>query len=203
MRLGVTAGDVITGAARALLRVMREKDRHTCDHMLEVQQVALAMGRLLGLESESMEVLDYAALLHDIGKVSVPTEILCKPARLSEIEWGIICLHPQTGAEILGEIPFPNGVPEIVLQHHERCDGSGYPNGLLGNEILPEARILMVADVYCAMSEDRPYRSARPTERIAEEFGVNRAVLYDPDVVDALLEIKPEIRGTKVYSPAW
>lgn len=191
----------MAGAVWALMRVMREKDLHTFQHMVCVRDVAVAMGRILVLSPNDMDILEYASALHDIGKLSVPARILCKPSRLSQTEWSIMCLHPEAGARILNEIPFPGRVSEVVLQHHERCDGSGYPKGLSGKDILPETRIVMVADVYCAMSEGRPYRPALPMERIEEELVGNGSASYDSDVVNALLRLKPVLRSRKTYLP--
>jgi HD-GYP domain-containing protein (c-di-GMP phosphodiesterase class II) len=135
-------------------------------------------------------------LIHDLGKICVPAEILSKPGQLSEIEHTLIKDHPQVGYEILKEIEFPWPVAQIVLQHHERIDGSGYPAGLCGEDILVEARTLAVADVVEAMASHRPYRPTLGRDMALEEISQNRGVLYDPDVVDACMKFvlsKPEL----------
>jgi len=130
-----------------------------------------------------------SGLIHDIGKIYIPAEILSKPSRVTEIEMMMLQTHPQAGYDVLSAVDFPWPVAETVLQHHERIDGSGYPRGLLGADILLEARILSVADVVEAMASHRPYRPAHSTEEALEEILRNRASLYDPDVVDAALEL--------------
>jgi HD-GYP domain-containing protein (c-di-GMP phosphodiesterase class II) len=128
-----------------------------------------------------------AGLIHDVGKIHIPAEILSKPIRLTEVEWNLIKTHPRVGHDILKGIQFPWPVARIVLQHHERIDGSGYPEGVPGEDILLEARILAVADVVEAMASHRPYRPARALEEALQEIESNKGTLYDPDVVDACL----------------
>jgi putative nucleotidyltransferase with HDIG domain len=130
-----------------------------------------------------------AGLLHDVGKVAVPTEILSKPGKISQYEFSIIKNHPQVGYEILQKIDFPWPVTQAILQHHERMDGSGYPGGLRGEDIIIEARILGVADVVEAMSSHRPYRPALGLDSALGEIAKGRGTLYDPQVVDACLSI--------------
>ena len=130
--------------------------------------------------------------LHDIGKIYVPAEILSKPGKLSEAEYNIIKTHSQVGYDILKTIEFPWPIADIVLQHHERINGSGYPAGLLGKDILLEARILAVADVTEAMATHRPYRPALSIEEALEEILENKGKLYDPKVVEACLKIFEE-----------
>jgi HD-GYP domain-containing protein (c-di-GMP phosphodiesterase class II) len=133
-----------------------------------------------------------AGLIHDIGKINVPAEILNKSGRISDTEFNIIKIHPQAGHDLLKEIEFPWPVAQIVLQHHERLDGSGYPQGLRGEEIMLEARILAVADVVEAMASHRPYRSALGIEVALEEIKKNRGIYYDPDVVDVCARLFTE-----------
>ncbi len=130
-----------------------------------------------------------AAFLHDIGKISLPAEILSKASRLSEVEFSLIKTHPQNGYDILKEIEFPWPVARMVWQHHERLDGSGYPLGISGEDILLGARIIAVADVVEAMASDRSYRPMPGLEKALEEIGAQKGVLYDPAVVDACLRI--------------
>ncbi|NHM26010.1 HD domain-containing protein [Desulfofundulus sp. TPOSR] len=136
-----------------------------------------------------MEGLRLAALLHDIGKMAIPAEILTAPRRLTEPELQLIRLHPVLGFEVLKGIEFPWPVSQAMLQHHERMDGSGYPNGLRGEAIIPEARILGVADVVESMASHRPYRAALGMEAALEEISRNSGVLYDPQVVEACLAV--------------
>jgi HD-GYP domain-containing protein (c-di-GMP phosphodiesterase class II) len=138
----------------------------------------------MGLAEEQFDGLRLAGLIHDIGKISIPVEILNKPGRISEMEFNIIKVHPQSGYNLLKEIEFSWPVAQIVLQHHERLDGSGYPQGLKNGEIMVEAKILAVADVVEAMSFYRPYRPAIGIEAALEEITKNREIFYDPEVVD-------------------
>lgn len=137
-----------------------------------------------------------AAMIHDIGKVAVPAEILSKPTKLSSIEYQLIQTHVEAAGEILQGIDFPWPIAKIILQHHERMDGSGYPRGLCGTEILTEARILAVADVVEAMASFRPYRPAPGITVALEEIARNRDVLDDPAVVDSCLRLFRENRFT-------
>jgi putative two-component system response regulator len=139
-------------------------------------------------------------MIHDIGKVAVPAEILSKPGRINEIEFDLIRMHPRVGYDILKSIEFPWPIAQIVLQHHERMDGSGYPLGLAGPEILLEAKILGVADVVEAMASHRPYRPALGLYEALEEISQNRGVLYDSEIVGACLKVFEE--GGFVFSYA-
>jgi len=136
-----------------------------------------------------MEAIQISGSLHDIGKISVPSEILTKPGRLSHLEMEMVKTHAQNAYDILKTIDFPYPIAQIILQHHERMDGSGYPQGLKGKDILLEAKIISVADVIEAMSAHRPYRPALGIETAIEEISKNRGILYDADVVDACLAI--------------
>ena len=128
-------------------------------------------------------------MIHDLGKIAVPAEILSKPGRLTDTEFSLIKNHPQVGYNILKEIEFPWPVAQMVFQHHERINGSGYPQGLSGEDILPEAKILAVADVVEAMASHRPYRPALGIDTALEEISKNRGSLYDPDAADACLKV--------------
>jgi HD-GYP domain-containing protein (c-di-GMP phosphodiesterase class II) len=139
-----------------------------------------------------LDALRLAGTIHDIGKIAVPAEILSKPGRLSDLEFGIVQAHPTTGFDILADVDFGSPVAEMVLQHHERLDGSGYPRGLKGDDILPEARILAVADVVEAMSSHRPYRAALGMEAALGEVREHAGVKYDADVVVACLRLVEE-----------
>jgi putative nucleotidyltransferase with HDIG domain len=185
---------VLEGTVIALVSAIEMKDPYTAGHQRWVAQLACAIAREMGLPEEQIEGLRMAGLIHDIGKISIPTEILSKPGRLTSLEWDMIKAHPQVGYDILKTVEFPWPVAEIVLQHHERLDGSGYPQGLSGEDILSKARILAVADVVVAMAYHRPYRVARGIDRALEEISQNRGVLYDPEVVDACLRLFAEKR---------
>jgi len=168
------------------------KDPYTAGHQRRVGNLARAIANEMGLPQEQIEGIRMAGLIHDLGKISIPAEILSKPGRLSDFEWGMIKMHPQVGYDILGEIEFPWPVAQMVLQHHERMDGSGYPQGLAGEDILLEAKILGVADVVEAMASFRPYRPARGLDKALEEISQNRGGLYDPEVVDVCLKLFTE-----------
>jgi HD-GYP domain-containing protein (c-di-GMP phosphodiesterase class II) len=150
----------------------------------------------MGLTEKCIEGIRVAALVHDLGKISTPAEILSKPARLSEVEMSLIRIHPRSGYEILKRVEFPWPIAQIVLQHHERLNGSGYPEGLSAPDILLEAKILAVADVMEAMCSHRPYRPSLGVEKALTEIRRNRGTLYDPLVVDACLAHFNETRAT-------
>jgi len=174
---------------RALASMAEKRDPYTAGHQQRVAKLACAIGRELGLPEESLEGLEVAGTLHDIGKVYVPAEILAKPARLSHMEMGIMKSHSEVGFEILREVNFPWPVARSVLEHHERLDGSGYPGGLKDGDISREARILAVADVVEAMSSHRPYRAALGLTKALEEIRSGRGRIYDPEAVDACLAV--------------
>jgi len=154
-----------------------------------VADLARAIATEMCLPGNQLDGLCIAASIHDIGKISVPAEILSMPRKLTEIEMNLIKTHPQSGYDILKDIDFPWPVAQIVLQHHERLDGSGYPLGLKGSEILPEVRILAVADVVEAIVSHRPYRPALGLDLAIDEIANSRGILYDPDVVEACLKL--------------
>jgi HD-GYP domain-containing protein (c-di-GMP phosphodiesterase class II) len=151
--------------------------------------LAVAMAEEMGLDPARIEFLRIAGSIHDIGKIAVPSEILSKPGKLSESEFNLIRIHSQAGFDILSGVDFPWPIAEVILQHHERLDGSGYPAGLRGEEIMIEARILAVADVVESMSSHRPYRPSYGVEEALEEIEQNRGILYDITVVDACLSV--------------
>jgi len=182
----------LDGTVRALSRLTERRDPYTAGHQERVAELACAIAREMGLSEDRIGGLRVAGLLHDIGKTSVPAEILTKPTVLTEFEFGVIKGHVRVAYDILSEIDFPWPVAEIVLQHHERLDGSGYPQGLKDDEILLEARILAVADVVEAMSSHRPYRPARSLAEVLEELERGKGTLYDPEVVEACLRLFSE-----------
>jgi PAS domain S-box-containing protein/putative nucleotidyltransferase with HDIG domain len=177
------------GAVKALAITVEVRDPYTSGHQVRVAMLACAIAREMGLPEERIEVLRIAGVLHDIGKIQIPAEILSKPTRLSKTEFSLIMIHPQVSYDIIKTVEFPGQVAEIVLQHHERMDGSGYPNGLQGDELLLEARILAVADVVEAMSSHRPYRPALGLEKALEEVTTNQGTRYDSEAVEECVNL--------------
>jgi HD-GYP domain-containing protein (c-di-GMP phosphodiesterase class II) len=143
----------------------------------------------MGLTEDQVDGIRMAGVIHDLGKISVPAEILSKPGKLSALEFSLIKTHPQTGYDILKGIDFQWPIAQIVLQHHERLDGSGYPQGLIGDEIMDEAKILAVSDVVEAMSSHRPYRATLGIDAALEEVTKNKGTLYDAAVVDTTVNL--------------
>ncbi|MDI6715752.1 MAG: PAS domain S-box protein [Actinomycetota bacterium] len=178
-----------SGIVEALSSIAEKRDPYTAGHQRRVAKICLAIAREMGLPEDQIEGLVVAATLHDIGKVSTPVEILTKPSKLTELEFNLIKGHPQHGYDILKTVEFPWPVAKIVLQHHERMNGSGYPSGLQGEDILLEARILAVADVVEAMISHRPYRPSHGLEKALAEIYQNKGILYDSQVVDACLRL--------------
>ncbi len=187
----------VAGTIYAMARIVESRDPYTAGHQQGVARLAVAIGREMGLEHEQVNGLMMAALIHDLGKINVPSEILAKPTKLTPLEFSLIQTHSQSGYEILKEIEFPWPVARMVLEHHERIDGSGYPQGLKGEEILLEARILAVADVVEAMASHRPYRPALGIEVALEEIRAKRGTVFDPRVADACLRLFLE-KGLKL-----
>jgi PAS domain S-box-containing protein/putative nucleotidyltransferase with HDIG domain len=173
----------------ALASALELRDPYTAGHQQRVADLACAIAEEMGLGEEQVAGLRMAGLIHDIGKINIPAEILNKPGQLNEIEYSLFKNHPQVGHDLLETVEFPWPVAQIVLQHHERMDGSGYPQGLTGEEIILEARILAVADIIEAIASHRPYRPARGIGDALEEILHNKGILYDPAVVDACLRV--------------
>ncbi len=183
----------ITGATiQAMAQTVEVRDPYTAGHQKRVADLARAIATTMGLQASQIDGIRMAGEIHDIGKISVPAEILSKPGVLSPIEFSLIKTHPQVGFEILKDIEFPWNIAHIVLQHHERLDGSGYPNGLLGGQILLEARIIAVADVVEAMASHRPYRPTLGMDKALEEISNKKGRIYDQRVVDACLKLFEE-----------
>ena len=170
------------------------RDPYTAGHERRVAEIAVAIGAELGFDARRQQGLRIAGSLHDVGKMSIPSEILSKPGKLTAVEYLMIKGHPQASYEILKNIEFPWPVAQVALQHHERMDGSGYPQGLKGEEILFEARIMSVADVVEAMSSHRPYRAGLGIDKALAEIERGRGSAYDPVVVDACLKLFRENR---------
>ncbi|MBU4227047.1 PAS domain S-box protein [bacterium] len=173
-------------------KIVEAKDPYTAGHQQRVCQLATAIAKELNLSQDKVEGIRIASLIHDTGKIGIPTELLSKPVKLTDIEFSLIKEHSQIGYNILKSIDFFYPVAQIILQHHERLDGSGYPQGLEGNNIVLEAKILGVADVVEAMSSHRPYRPALGIEITLKEISKNKGILYDPKVVDTCLRLFKE-----------
>lgn len=173
----------------ALAATSERRDPYTAGHQRRVSQLACAIAKELSLSCERIEGVRMAANIHDVGKVYVPAEILSKPTLLTKLEFSIIQSHPQIGYDILKEIEFPWPIAKMVLQHHEKMDGSGYPNGFIGKDILIEAKILTVADIVEAMASHRPYRATLGIDTALGEIKERSRELYDPDAVRACLKL--------------
>jgi len=179
----------LDGTVDALSTTLEMRDPYTAGHQKRVALIACKIAEEMGLTSQQVEGIRVMGFLHDIGKIVVPAEILSKPGKISEYEFHIIKAHSQVGYDILKGIELPWPVALATIQHHERLDGSGYPQGLKDNEIILEARILAVADVLEAMASHRPYRPALGLDKALEEISQKKGTFYDPDVVDACLRL--------------
>ncbi len=177
------------GAVEMATMMGEMRDPYTAGHQRRVTEVAVTIGRRMGLDPQRLEGLRVAGHLHDVGKITIPAEILAKPGKLSNIEYALVKEHSQASFDVLKSVDFPWPVAQIALQHHERMDGSGYPQGLKGESILLEARILAVADVIEAMSTHRPYRASLGIDKALAEIERGRGTVFDPDVADACLHV--------------
>lgn len=177
---------------QVLEKTVEIRDPYTAGHQRRVADLARLIAMEMGLSNDRIDGIKITGIIHDIGKIHIPAEILSKPRALTSIEFSLIKTHPQVGADILKAIDFPWPVDQIILQHHERVDGSGYPYGLSKRDILLDARILGVADVVEAMASHRPYRPALGIDKALKEISDNRGVLYDRDVVDVCLMLFKE-----------
>ncbi len=180
---------ILDGIVRTLSKIIETRDPYTSGHEDQVAKIACKIAREMKLSEDQISFIHIAATLHDIGKISVPSEILTKPSVLSNLEREIIKTHCKVANDVLKNIDFPYPVAEIIYQHHERMDGSGYPRGLKGDEIALEARIIGVADVIDAMASYRPYRPALGVDAAIQEIVKFKGVTYDPVVVDACLKV--------------
>jgi PAS domain S-box-containing protein/putative nucleotidyltransferase with HDIG domain len=187
------------GVVQVIASIVEVRDPYTAGHQRRVAELACAIAEEMGFAEERIEEIRMAALIHDIGKIYVPAEILSKPSRLTEIEFSMIKSHPQVAYDILKSVDFPWPICKLVLQHHERINSSGYPAGLSGEDILTGAKIIAVADVVEAMASHRPYRPALGLDKALEEISKNSGVLYDPEAADACLRVFNE-RGFKFDS---
>src|SRR3972149_667721 len=172
--------------------MVERKDPYTAGHQRRVAELARAVAAEMGLGADQIDGLRVASVIHDIGKISVPAEILSKPTKLTDIEFSLIKAHPQAGYDILKDMDFPWPIARMVLEHHERINGSGYPQGSTNGQTLMESRILAIADVVESMASDRPYRAAQGIAAALEEIKSNKGILYDPQAVDACLKVFTE-----------
>ena len=183
----------LEGIVHALAVIVEMRDPYTSGHQKRVANLARAIAEEMDLSEEQINGIFIAGVVHDLGKTAVPAEILSKPGRLTEFELNIVKTHAQVGYDILKTIEFPWPVAQIVIQHHERLDGSGYPHGLCGDEIIMEARILAAADVVEAMASHRPYRAALGINMALEEISQHSGIIYDPNVVNVCLKLFTDI----------
>jgi putative nucleotidyltransferase with HDIG domain len=187
----------LIGTIQAMSSMVEIRDPYTAGHEKIVSILARAIANELGLPSDVVDNIRMAASIHDIGKISVPAEILSKPSRLSDIEMKLIQMHSQTGYDILKDADLPYPIAKIVLQHHEKLNGSGYPQGVKAGDILLESQIVSVADVVEAMASHRPYRPALGIDMALEEIEKNKGIFYDAVVVDACVKLFRE-KGFKL-----
>jgi PAS domain S-box-containing protein len=184
----------LESTVHAMAMAVESRDPYTAGHQRRVADLAHAVAVAMGMEPNRIIGLRMASMIHDLGKISIPTEILTKPTKLTNIEFEIVKTHAQAGYEILKDIVFPWPIARIVLEHHEKIDGSGYPQHLKGEDLLPESKILTVADVVEAMASHRPYRPSLGIQDALEEISRNRGILYDTDAVNACLSLFAEKR---------
>jgi PAS domain S-box-containing protein/putative nucleotidyltransferase with HDIG domain len=179
----------LKGTIHALASTVEKRDPYTAGHQQRVTNLACAIATEMGLSEEKVDGIRMIGVIHDLGKIYVPAEILSKPGQLNEVEFKMIKSHAKVGYDILKKVEFPWPIAQVIAQHHERIDGSGYPLGLSGENILLEARIIGVADVFEAISSHRPYRPALGIDKAIEEISQQKGTLYDPEVVDACLRL--------------
>ncbi|MCD6485959.1 MAG: PAS domain S-box protein [Syntrophobacterales bacterium] len=184
--------NILEETIRTLAFTVEVRDPYTAGHQRRVAELSYAISVKMGLSPEEVRGVKMAALIHDVGKIKVPAEILSKPGRLTPNEMDLIKTHPRVGSDILRKIEFPWPISEFVLQHHERINGSGYPQGITGKEMHPEAKIIAVADVVEAMVSHRPYRPALEMSKAIEEISHHKGTLYDAKVVEACLSLLTE-----------
>ena len=174
----------IEGTAYIIMKVVETRDPYSIGHQQRVSKLATAITQEMKLPQDKIEGIRIASLVHDIGKVNLPTEIISKPNKLIEVEFNLVKNYPKVGYDILKKVDFPWPIAEIVLQHQEKIDGSGYPRGLKGDEICIEAKILGVANVVVAMSSYKSYRPALSIDEALAEISNNKNILFDPEIVD-------------------
>lgn len=169
---------------KALAQTVAQRDPYTASHQQRVAHLAVEIAKKYGLSEEQLKCIHLAGIIHDIGKIHIPSEILCKPTKLTDLEFELIKTHSERGFDILQNIEFPWPIDQALLQHHEKIDGSGYPKGLKGDEILIEAKILTVADVVEAVSSHRPYRPALGIDKALKIINEGQNSLFDPQIVE-------------------
>jgi putative two-component system response regulator len=174
---------------QAIARLAEKRDPYTAGHQARVALLSVAIAQEIGMPAQRLEGLRFGAMIHDIGKFSLPTEIINRPGSLSLLEFGMVKTHCQAGYEIMVDVAFPWPVAQMILQHHERFDGTGYPQGLKGDEIIQEAQILAVADVVEAMVSHRPYRSALDLDKALQEIRQGAGTRYHSDIAAACLRL--------------
>ncbi|MHC2994103.1 MAG: HD domain-containing protein [Candidatus Atribacteria bacterium] len=182
----------IEGTAHIITKVVEIRDPYSKGHQQRVSQLATAIAREMKLPQDKIEGVRFASLVHDVGKINLPTEIVSKPSKLVEVEFNLIKNHPRIGYDILKKVDFPWPIAEIVFQHQEKIDGSGYPRGLKGDEILIEAKILGVANVVEAMSSYKSYRPALSIDESLAEISKYKNILFNPEVVETCLKLFKE-----------
>ena len=182
---------------QVIANTIDERDAYTAGHQRQVANLSSRIAAELGLSADRIHGLHLAAMIHDLGKIGVPSELLAKPKVLSEVEFDLVKEHANIGFNILKDIAFPWPIAQIIRQHHERIDGSGYPLGLTGDEILPESKILAVADEVEAIASHRPYRAALGIEAALAEITAHRGILFDAAVVDACVRLF-RVKGYKI-----
>lgn len=192
--------EALEGIIHAIALTVETRDPYTAGHQERVAELACAIAKEMGLYPDQIEGIRLAGVIHDLGKIYVPSEILNRPGKLTSIERELIHVHPQVGYDILKDISFPWPIAEIVYQHHERMNGTGYPRRLPGEDILLEARIIAVADVVEAMSSHRPYRPAPGIDLALKEIAQNKDIFYDSNVAEACLSL---FEGKKVSLKGW
>jgi len=183
---------IIEGTANIITKVVEIRDPYSTGHQQRVSKLATVIAQEMKLPQDKIEGIKIASLVHDIGKVNLPTEIISKPSKLIEVEFNLIKNYPKVGYDILRKVDFPWPIAEIVLQHQEKIDGSGYPRGLKGDEICIEAKILGVANVVEAMSSYKSYRPALSIDEALAEIAENKNILFDPEVVDTCIKLFKE-----------
>ena len=183
---------------RALAAAIEAKDHYTAEHGDMLANMAIAVGRRLGLDEDALRDVQYAAVLHDIGKIGVPGHILNKPDKLTDEEFALMAEHTIIGERIISHIDYLAPIAGIIRSAHERWDGRGYPDKLSAEQIPPASRILLVCDAYHAMTSDRPYRKAMPEDEALEELRRNAGAQFDPEVVDAFLDVWPRFDGSEL-----
>ncbi len=192
-----TLSRAMYGTIEAITKTVETRDPYTAGHQKKVADIAKEIAKDMGLKRDIIESVNLAGQIHDLGKIAIPAEILNKPGRINEIEFALIKTHSQMGYDILKNIDFPWPIADIVLQHHEKFNGTGYPNGIKEDQILIQARIIAVADVLEAMASHRPYRAALGIDAAFKELEQNSGTMFDAEVVYSCVRLFRE-KGFKI-----